>query len=379
MGTKNLKGSVSIENITNRLRLRWRFQKKRYSLNLFHFTRANLLQSKKIAVQIENDIATDSFDLTLKRYKPLAIQEEIKRTKSLVEHFQDWVKEYRNMDCERDIDYNSTRNMMLRWEDFDSSTALKHFNKETFGAGTYNRRLNLLKLFFNWAKKFEIAAENPFEDVLPKKVRKTEKLNRKPFTEDEIRKVLQSIKNDTFSPSNVKWKHSHYYPFIYFIFKTGVRNAEAVGLRVDCIDLSNNVIHIKEVLARTLKGTNPSARIRKETKNGKNRVIPFTEDLKEILLPIVEKKKPDDLVFVSPTGKAIDDNQFQKRIFRKVLKGLNIEHRVLYACRHTFNSRCIQAGMTPVEAAFLMGNNPQTALRNYTHLLNLPTELPNVS
>jgi hypothetical protein len=84
----------------------------------FHFTKANLLQAKRIAVQIENDIATDSFDLTLKKYKPLTLQEEIKTDKTLVDHFQEWVKGYRNMDCERDIDYNSTRNMMLKWGDF---------------------------------------------------------------------------------------------------------------------------------------------------------------------------------------------------------------------------------------------------------------------
>jgi integrase len=379
MGTKNLKGSVSIENITNRIRLRWRFQKKRYSLNLFHFTKSNLLQAKKIALQIENDIVSGAFDLTLEKYKPSALQEQIETRKSLVEHFQVWVKDYRNMDCERDIDYNSTRNMMLKWGDFDISTARKHFNKETFGASTYNRRLNLLKLFFNWAKNTKIVMENPFEDVLPRKIRKTEKSNKKPFTEDEIKKILFAFKNDTFSPTNVKWKHSHYFPFIYFIFKTGVRNAEAVGLRVASIDIDRNLIHIKEVLARTLKGTNAAARIRKETKNGKSRVIPLTEDLREILLPIIKSRKADDLVFISPTGKAIDDNQFQKRVFSKILKELKIEHRALYACRHTAISRFIQSGINPVTTAFLVGNNPQTALRNYTHLLNLPTDLPKVS
>jgi integrase len=28
--------------------------------------------------------------------------------------------------------------------------------------------------------------------------------------------------------------------------------------------------------------------------------------------------------------------------------------------------------------AFLMGNNPETALRRYTHQMSLPTELPDV-
>jgi integrase len=114
LGTKNVKGTVSIENIARRIRLRWRFQKKRYSLNLFHFNKANLLQAKKTAVQIENDLGAGIFDFSLNRYKPVALQEASTTHKTVVNHFEDWVKNYRNMDCDRDIDYYSTRSMMLR-------------------------------------------------------------------------------------------------------------------------------------------------------------------------------------------------------------------------------------------------------------------------
>jgi integrase len=378
MGQKNSKGSVSILNAENRIRLRWRYQKQRYSLNLFSFTKNNLLQAKKIAIQIEHDLVNSEFDVSLKKYKPSVPAEEQMPEKTLIACFQEWVKNYRNMDCERDIDYNSTRNMMLKWGQFDVTTVVSHFNKETFGAKTYNRRLTLLKSFFTWAKKSKIVDDNPFEDVLPKKVRKTEKANRKPFTEDEIKMILGAIRDDTFCPSSSAVKHSFYYPFVYFIFKTGVRNAEAVGLRVGSINTTTKLILIKEVLARSIKGTNAAARIRKETKNGKERVLPLTQDLEEVLLPLIKDSKPDDLVFLSPTGKAIDDSMFQKRVFNKVLRELGIEHRVLYACRHTFSSRCIQSGMTPVETAFLLGNNPETALRNYTHQLSVPNKLPEI-
>ncbi|MEO0312216.1 MAG: hypothetical protein RIQ89_1873 [Bacteroidota bacterium] len=78
---------------------------------------------------------------------------------------------------------------------------------------------------------------------------------------------------------------------MYFIFKTGVRNAEAIGLRVSSIDLSNKQIQINEVLARSLKGTNVALRIRKETKNGKERILPLTSDLLIVLNPPIEGKK----------------------------------------------------------------------------------------
>jgi integrase len=165
---------------------------------------------------------------------------------------------------------------------------------------------------------------------------------------------------------------------LYFIFKTGVRNAEAVGLRVGSIDFKGKTITIKEALARTVNGTHAAARVRKETKNGKVRIIPMTEDLEELLLPQTIEKGHDDLVFQSFSGESIDDRMFQRRVFSVVLKKLNIPHRVLYACRHTFGSRCIESGINPVMTAFLMGNNAETALRNYTHQMSIPKELPKI-
>ncbi|MCW3074506.1 MAG: hypothetical protein JWP69_1575 [Flaviaesturariibacter sp.] len=377
---KNHKGSVSIINAAGRIRLRFRFQKQRFSLNLFSYSKSNLLAAKKIALAIENDLVQDSFDRTLEKYKPIANKEAERSpvSKTLVTYFEEWVRNYRNMDCDKDVDYNSTRNMMLRWGTFDLSEVVKHFNSETFSASTYNRRLNLLKKFFNWTTKTQITLTNPLEDVLVRKVRKTDKPKRKPFNEEEILSILDAFKQDKFCPASANYKHSHYYPFLYFIFKLGPRNGEAIGLRVKHIQLEKNRISIKETLSRTLKGTNAAARIRKETKNGKERVLPLDEDLKVVLLPLLLDKNPDDLVFTSPTGVAIDDRMFQKRVFSKVLKELNIEPRNLYACRHTFGSRCIHQGLTPVMTAFLMGNNPETALRNYTHQLDLPKSLPSI-
>lgn len=378
MGTKNQKGSVSIEHAAGRIRLRWRYQSQRYSLNLFSFSKSNYLQGKLIAVQIEQDLVNGHFDPTLEAYKPAAQIQHPSIQLRLVQQFEEWVRNYRNMDCENDIDYNSTRNMMRRWGTFSTKNVVMHFNSETFGGKTYNRRLTLLKAFFTWLVKAKVVLTNPLEDVIPKKTRRVPIPNRKPFTVAQIKIILESFRLDTFNHKYSNSKHSYYYPFLYFIFKVGVRNAEAVGLRVQHIDVVNNAIHIKEVLARTIKGTNAGARIRKETKNGKHRVLPLTDDLKNILLPLLMEKNPDDLVFTSPTGKAIDDSKFQKRVFVKVLDHLGIERRALYACRHTFGSRCIEKGMTPVMTAFLMGNNPETTLRNYTHQLYIPDTLSQI-
>jgi integrase len=68
MGTKKAKGSVSVENYRNRIRLRWRYQGKRYSLNLGVYNKTNLAAIKKTVLQIELDVACGNLDITLVLY-----------------------------------------------------------------------------------------------------------------------------------------------------------------------------------------------------------------------------------------------------------------------------------------------------------------------
>jgi integrase len=274
------------------------------------------------------------------------------------------------------VDYHHLRNTLRKWGAFDQDTILTRLNNETFGAKTYNNRLGILKNFSKWLVKQGVWSVDPMEEVSRKRVKKTIKPQRAPFSLEEISAILGAFKENTYCSRASRYPHSFYYPFIYFLFKTGVRPAEAIGLRVGSVDLVQRIIHIKEVLARTVRGTNQGVRVRKETKNGKMRMIPLTDDLQEVIKPLLEGREVDALVFKSFSGRAIDDRMFQRRVFKPILKALGIANRDLYACRHTFGSRCIDQGITPVMTAFLMGNNPETALRNYTHQINLPKDLP---
>jgi integrase len=380
LGHKSPKGAVSISNYKERIRLRWRYQGKRYSLSLSAYTKVNLNAIKKVVLQIELDMANGQFDDSLVKYggKVVKAVEEPKKPQTIVACFEKWVKDYKQLDCDKNSDYFHLRGTLKKWGEIDPSEMLTRLNTEKYSPKTYNERLSMLKGFSLWMVKQGQWTINLFDGVSRKKVSKTEKPNRVPFTEEEIHLILEAIRENRFCPGSSRYKHSHYYPFLYFIFKTGVRNAEAVGLRVGSLDFTKRIITIKESLARSVKGTHAEARVRKATKNGKIRMLPLTEDLKEILFPLVDGKGSDDLVFLSYSGQSIDDRMFQRRVFSAVLKGLNIPHRVLYACRHTFGSRCIDAGITPVMTAFLMGNNPETALRNYTHQVSIPKDLPGI-
>ena len=377
MGQKNSKGVVSIINAEGRIRLRWRYQANRHSLSLGAYTKSNLIQARIIALKIEQDILVNNFDKTLFKYTGKVV---LKQTisKSFVNLFEEWVKEYKQMDCEIHTNYNATRNMIRKWNQVSQNNIVKKLNTETFCSSTYNRRLIILKSFVNWLIVQKLWDINPLLSVNNKRNKIIKNPNRTPFSEEEIRRILDAFKQNTACSSHSNFKHSQYYPFIYFIFKTGCRPSEAVGLRVSSVNPENQTITIKEVLARTIKHTSSLQRIRKETKNGKIRTLPLTKDLSAELNLVLINKQPDDLVFLSPKGKAIDDKNFQARVFRQVLNKLEISHRVLYACRHTFGSRCIDSGLSPVMTAFLMGNSPEVALKNYTHQIQIPKTLPEI-
>jgi integrase len=234
MGIKNSKGTVSVENFKGRVRLRWRYQSKRYSLSLYIFNKQNQLQARITALEIEQDMVNNKFDFTLVKYggKEVLIKEE---SKTIVAYFEVWVSNYKQMDCDNHTNYNSTRGMLIKWGDIQEGNIQKKLSQLTNAAVTYNRRLTILKSFAKWLVKKGVWTANPLEDINPKKVKKAKLPKRAPFTVEEIHLILEAIKNDTYTPKCSSYKHSHYYPFIYFLFKTGVRNAEAIGLRVSSI------------------------------------------------------------------------------------------------------------------------------------------------
>lgn len=373
--SKKRRGEISIEEFRGRLRIRWRYNNRRYSLSAAANTKLNLLIAQKVAIQIEYDIAINDFDYHLIKYRAV-IEHSIKPIDNIQEYFPVWVYEMKHKVCSEVDHYYSHHLILKRWGSVTEHNLLKKLKGDTLSNKTFNTRLAVFSSFADWLVRKSLWKYNPLEGMTRKKEDKISDPRRKPFSDEEALNILEAFKSDRFISNRQSVKHSFYYPFIFFLFKTGVRNAEAVGLRVSSVNFSENIITIKEVLARHKFNSHSSSRIRKKTKNGKERNLPLTPDLKDLLEPLCKNKNLDDLVFISPRGHAIDDRKLLKYTFGPILKKLNIPHRILYACRHTFASKCIQSGISPVNTAFLMGNNPETTLRNYTHQIDRPNYLP---
>lgn len=185
---------------------------------------------------------------------------------------------------------------------------------------------------------------------------------------------------DKFASKYSKHRHSHYYPFLTFMFITGVRNAEAIELRIRHVDLENGFVEISEVLARIVKGSNHAARVSKGTKTENVRYLSLTDQLMGLLVVHMVGKAPDDLVFPSPRGLSINDQMFEKRSLKPVLRALGIGNRNLHVARHSFGTRAVQQGMVITGVAYLMGHSTiETAMRNYVAVGRPSHKLPTMN
>lgn len=381
---KSPKGEIGVDDNNGRLRLRWRYAGERYSLNLpYAYLPENMHHATLKSTEINLDIMKGCFDPSLEKYNsaphPPAIPRaqampEIRRPDNslicldmLVPDFNDWGKNIRNVDVDNAVDYLYVRRLLEKWTGVPVAEIAGRLNEQPWVATTYNRRLTMLQTFFAWLVDNGKLEKNPLKDVCRKRNKKKGKNPRRaPLTDQEIGIFLEAIRNNIYSHPSAFHKHSHYYPFLLFVFSTGVRNAEAIGLRVRHVDLMGKRVEISETFARTLKGSNHAARVQKGTKTENTRWLPLTDDLVGLLHRQIANKQADDFVFPSPKGLSIDDQTLQKRTLKPVLRKLGLGDRDLYAARHSFGTRAARQGVPVTDIAYLMGHTTiNTAIRNY--------------
>ena len=378
---KTPKGSVAVENSNNRLRLRWSCEGQRYCLALgLPYSPVNLKPAQKTANQIELDVASGNFDPTLDKYgnkQTTAVRTPKKvNNEHLLPVWDKWVSTLGLSSRTLNGHYRAIRRHIERVNPSLTDTTWYECI-QSLSPTVFNDYLRYLKKCLEWAVVEKLVPENPYTRI---KRRKTTKQIVKPFTTDEITRILNAFKSDQFCPKSSAYKHSHYADFVEFLFLSGVRISEAIGLQVKHVDFERNEVFICSVLARGDKGqTNAANRVRKETKTGNVRHLTMTPRLKEMLQARCDRLKPDELIFPSPNDNSIDDRMFLRRQWKPVLEGLGIEYRRLYVARHTLASMAIEQGFPLTSVAYLLGHADTTMVsRVYGHMINRPS-LPKIN
>lgn len=363
---------ITVENYRNKIRLRWTQSTNRYVLNLGLInTPKNLEYANLVSQQIISDIAADVFDPTLLKYKPKKV--EVLSHNQFVRLFEHWIEQVLHQNLKASQKYLKIVKIFNSWEPFIPEKIESYLDKLGLTPYEFNKLLAIIKRFYKWLVKQRYLTVDFTLNIEKKIYRKQHDPSRQPLSGEELSLILKAVKDDVFSKSKA-FPHSHYYPFLYFLIATGVRNQEAIGLKVQYVNLEKGIVTIAEAYAMIAGKSH--ARHWKSTKNGKIRELPLSEELKKIISPLLIGKKADDLVFHSQKGTFINDRNFANRVLNPVLQGLNIQHRDIYCFRHSFASRALEQGLDILTVSYMMGNNPDTMLKHYAKLIHKPKNLP---
>ena len=180
------------------------------------------------------------------------------------------------------------------------------------------------------------------------------------FTIEEQKKFLEAINKDT--------QYSYKYQFLLSLY-TGMRMGEINALDINDIDFKNHLIHIRRTITR---GENYRAKVGDytKTKNG-IRDIAMSEQIEQLLKKYLTNDyvaNDNHLLFGNSQGGAISTDTVNM-IFKTFCKTYDIANgwkNNQHMLRHTFATRCIEAGMPANVLAKLMGHaNISTTLNVY--------------
>lgn len=155
----------------------------------------------------------------------------------------------------------------------------------------------------------------------------------------------------------------------YICLQTGMRLGELCALTWDDIDFNSRVIHVRHTVARVSSDDPSISRtkliIDKPKTDASVRDIPITS----VLLPILKNMHDSrsSMFVVSDKPDFISTRTFDSR-YRKMLIGLGVVPINFHALRHTFATRCVDAGVDIKSLSEILGHSSVAiTLDTYVH------------
>ncbi|MGM3306244.1 tyrosine-type recombinase/integrase [Anabaena sp. WFMT] len=371
---KESKGSVGIESFQSRLRLRlprqlYQGTQKYLTLGLADTPENRELAEQK-AHQIELDILSGNFDETLAKYKPqrhlsIVIPGEPQQVLRIGELWDRYVEYKRPSLKPRTLDKLAVLEKHIKrcpYQALEEGIKIRLSLLQQTTNSQAKDVLMYLSAACKWGIKYGLVTFNPFEGMyneLPKhKWQDESKPNA--FSEEEKLKIIQAFRN--YKPSK-GISYRHYAPFVEFLFLTGCRPSEAIGLQWKNITPDCSRITFESALVQVGNGE----RVRVNgSKNNKKRVFNCNQKLQELLLEIKsDNHEMQSLVFPSPDGLSIHYRNFSRRAWDKIVDQLVERQTTPYSCRDTFISEQIAKGVPTAVVAKWCDNSVEMIEKKY--------------
>lgn len=223
---------------------------------------------------------------------------------------------------------------------------------------------------FNQAFKIAISKgyimQNPMINVIKPKSLKDDKIVRALTVEEQ-----QAFTEYLLSKDLLDCKYKNVYLIQMYM---GLRVGEALALTIHDIDLRNNRVNVHRTLT-TDENSNVIMGNKTKTYAGK-RIVPlpdfiFPYIVEQMKIADIQENNEEKLLFKPQNAKYTRRTNVNAELQRILKRYLNIEGISTHSLRHTYGTRCIEAGVAPVVVQRLMGHTDiGITLNTYTSVFD---------
>lgn len=223
----------------------------------------------------------------------------------------------------------------------------KYLKNENLSMRTINHNVSSLRSFYKFLLINDKFINNPMEYVKSPKIKKTLP---KVLSYDEVKNLLDI---------NLKSKYDYRNKaMLELMYATGLRVSELVNLKINDIDLKNDVV-------RTMG------------KGNKERIVPigdysilFVEEYINNYRCSLLKKTDTNYLFLNNRGQKLTRQGFY-RIIKKIAEEKNIKTDISpHILRHSFATHLLDRGADIVSIKEMLGHSSLSTTQIYTHVSN---------
>jgi len=225
-------------------------------------------------------------------------------------------------------------------KDFISIIFLRTRNK-----ATVSRKIYAIRSFFSFLMRKGKVEKNPFDLISTPKI---DKKIPQVLTEKEMIEFLDSLPQTGFFELRNK-------ACFELMYATGLRVSELTNLKIQDVDF-------KEYLLRVMG------------KGKKERIVPFNNKAKEILLKYlveaeIKFKVKNEFIFLNSRGRKITERSIERIVQKSYKEVMNSNKRVYpHLFRHSFATHLLQRGANLRVIQELLGHENLSTTEKYTTL-----------
>jgi integrase/recombinase XerD len=259
--------------------------------------------------------------------------------------FETYCREKRLLEDKSELTIKSYRQAFNRYQkacgnELPTEESLKQYvmsMRETLKETSCNISIRAFNAFLTWLAEF---------DHTPARLRikqiKEPKTTYRGYTDEEIKKVLR------FKPQGFfEWR---LITLACLLIDTGCRIEEVLTLKTGSLDLNNQLLRVKG-------------------KGGKERVIPFSFELRKLLFLYLRKRqdKTGDYVFCATSGNRLSYRNIL-RDWEGLCHKIDIPYRPFHSLRHNFALSFIREGGDVFTLKRLLGHSTLQTTQIYVDL-----------